>query len=67
MLDRDNDVLYCLNEAIESSNGSITSFKTHQDGSLPVIERLVTPGGLVMSAMYSAPAVRDHEFFAVAH
>ncbi|KAJ5552775.1 hypothetical protein N7494_002153 [Penicillium frequentans] len=67
MLDRDNSVLYCLNEAIGSSNGSITSFKTHQDGSLPVIERLVTPGGLVMSAMYSAPAVRDHDFFAVAH
>lgn len=67
MLDRDNSVLYCLNEAIESSNGSITSFKAHEDGSLPVIERLVTPGGLVMSAMYSAPGVRDHEFFAVAH
>ncbi|KAJ5806016.1 uncharacterized protein N7503_003618 [Penicillium pulvis] len=67
MLDRDNSVLYCLNEAIDSSNGSITSFKTNQGGSLPVIERLVTPAGLVMSAMYSAPAVRDHEFFAVAH
>ncbi|KAJ5752190.1 Cytochrome cd1-nitrite reductase-like C-terminal heme d1 [Penicillium odoratum] len=67
MLDQPHGILYCLNEAIGATNGSITSFKAHEDGSLSTIERLTTPGGLVMSAMFSAPGVKDSEFFAVAH
>ncbi|KAJ5240247.1 Cytochrome cd1-nitrite reductase-like C-terminal heme d1 [Penicillium chermesinum] len=67
MLDRAHEVLYCLNEGIGSSNGSITSFKTHTNGSLATIERLITPSGPVMSAIYSAPDVHTHDFLAVAH
>ncbi|CAG7971669.1 unnamed protein product [Penicillium salamii] len=67
MLDGANEILYCLNEAIGASNGSITSFNTHGNGSLDVIHNLTVPAGPVMSAMYSAPGVHDHQFFAVAH
>ncbi|CAG7943642.1 unnamed protein product [Penicillium olsonii] len=67
MMDGDNKILYCLNEAIGASNGSITSFNTHGNGSLDAINTLTVPAGPVMSAMYSAPGVHNHKFFAVAH
>jgi 6-phosphogluconolactonase (cycloisomerase 2 family) len=67
MHDSTNGVLYCLNEAIGASNGSITSFNTHGNGSLDAINTLTVPGGPVMSAIYTAPGVHDHDFFAIAH
>ncbi|CAI7670920.1 unnamed protein product [Penicillium bialowiezense] len=67
MLDGAHNILYCLNEAIGASNGSITSFNTHGNGSLDAVDTLTVPAGPVMSAMYSAPGAHGHEFFAVAH
>lgn len=67
MLDREHHVLYCLNEAIGASNGSITSFKTHPNGSLTTVKRLTTPGSPVMSEFYSVSKTDNRDFFAVAH
>lgn len=67
MLDGAHNILYCLNEAIGASNGSITSFNTHGNGSLDAVDTLTVPAGPVMSAMYSAPGAHGHKFFAVAH
>lgn len=67
MLDQPHGILYCLNEAIDAANGSITSFQTFGNGSLNTIEKLTTPAGLVMSTMYTAPGVKDSDFFVVAH
>ncbi|KAJ5600732.1 hypothetical protein N7450_001799 [Penicillium hetheringtonii] len=67
MFDKENNILYCLNEAIGAPNGSITSFKSHSNGSLQTIQRLNTTAGPVMSNLYSAPGVIGHDFFAVAH
>jgi 6-phosphogluconolactonase (cycloisomerase 2 family) len=67
MLDSSNSVLYCLDEAIGASNGTITTLRTHPDGSLSKLAQLKTPAGPVMSAMYSASMIQDRKFFAVAH
>ncbi|KAJ5116890.1 Cytochrome cd1-nitrite reductase-like C-terminal heme d1 [Penicillium angulare] len=67
MLDQPHGILYCLNEAIDAANGSITSYQTFNNGSLETIEQLTTPAGLVMSAIYTAAGVKDSGFFAVAH
>jgi 6-phosphogluconolactonase (cycloisomerase 2 family) len=67
MLDSPNSVLYCLDEAIGASNGTITALRTHPDGTLTKLAQLKTPAGPVMSAMYSAPGVPNRKFFAVAH
>ncbi|KAJ6118992.1 hypothetical protein N7471_013612 [Penicillium samsonianum] len=67
MLDSPNGVLYCLDEAINAPNGTITTLKTHQDGTLTKLAQLKTPAGPVMSAMYSAPGVLGRKFLAVAH
>ncbi|OQE20917.1 hypothetical protein PENFLA_c015G01933 [Penicillium flavigenum] len=67
MLDSPNSVLYCLDEAIGASNGTITTLRTHPDGTLSKLAQLKTPAGPVMSAMYSAPMIPNRKFFAVAH
>ncbi|CAG8225640.1 unnamed protein product [Penicillium nalgiovense] len=67
MLDSPNSILYCLDEAIDASNGTITTLRTHPDGTLTKLAQLKTPAGPVMSAMYSAPGIPNRKFFAVAH
>ncbi|KAJ6130582.1 Cytochrome cd1-nitrite reductase-like C-terminal heme d1 [Penicillium capsulatum] len=67
MLDSPNSVLYCLDEALEASNGTITTLRTHPNGTLTKIAHLKTLAGPVMSAMYSAPGIPKRKFFAVAH
>lgn len=67
MLDSPNSVLYCLDEAIGAPNGTISTLRTHPDGTLTKLAQLKTPAGPVMSAMYSAPGVQERKFFAVAH
>lgn len=67
MLDHPNHVLYCLNEALDAPNGTITTFRTHANGTLAELAHLKTPVGPVMSAMYTAPGVPNRSFFAVAH
>ncbi|KAH8700510.1 Lactonase, 7-bladed beta-propeller-domain-containing protein [Talaromyces proteolyticus] len=67
MLDSENSILYCLDEGITALNGSVTTFKTNQNGTLSMIQHLKTLTGPVMSAMYSAPQVSKGQFLAVAH
>jgi 6-phosphogluconolactonase (cycloisomerase 2 family) len=67
MLDSPNGILYCLDESINTPNGTITTLKTHQDGTLTKLAQLKVPAGPVMSAMYSAPGVLGRKFLAVAH
>ncbi|CRG86293.1 hypothetical protein PISL3812_03298 [Talaromyces islandicus] len=67
MLDSENSILYCLDEGITTPNGSITTFKTSQNGTLTTIQHLETLTGPVMSAMYSTPQVSQRQFLAVAH
>ncbi|KAJ6149080.1 Cytochrome cd1-nitrite reductase-like C-terminal heme d1 [Penicillium samsonianum] len=67
MLDSPNSVLYCLDEAIDAPNGTISTLRTHPDGTLTKLAQLKTPAGPVMSAMYSAPGVQERKFFVAAH
>jgi 6-phosphogluconolactonase (cycloisomerase 2 family) len=67
MLDSPNGILYCLDEGIDAPNGTITTLKTHPDGTLTTLARLETPAGPVMSAMYWAPGISGRKFLAVAH
>ncbi|OJJ34278.1 hypothetical protein ASPWEDRAFT_173700 [Aspergillus wentii DTO 134E9] len=67
MLDGAHGILYCLDEAINAPNGSITSFKTHPNGTLTTIEHLKTLTGPVQSVLYNASGVSDRQFMAVAH
>ncbi|KAF7590656.1 hypothetical protein BBP40_002547 [Aspergillus hancockii] len=64
MPDADNGFLYCLNEAIDGSNATLTSFKVNTNGSLTEIYRLDTVTGPVHSRFYSAGG---RKFFVVAH
>jgi 6-phosphogluconolactonase (cycloisomerase 2 family) len=64
MPDADNGLLYCLNEAIDGSNATLTSFKVNTNGSLTEIYQLETVTGPVHSRFYSAGG---RTFFVVAH
>ncbi|GKZ72619.1 hypothetical protein AnigIFM63309_011582 [Aspergillus niger] len=67
MLDHDNRVLYCLDEAVDLANGTLTSFAIRPNGTLSKVVQLETIAGPVMSQFYSAPGVPHRKFFAVAH
>jgi 6-phosphogluconolactonase (cycloisomerase 2 family) len=67
MLDSPNSVLYCLDEAVDAPNGTITTLRIHPNGTLTKLAQLKSPAGPVMSAMYSSPGVPGRKFFAVAH
>lgn len=66
-LDRHHDILYCLDEGVNTPNGSITSFHTMPDGSLTPINHVETVTGPVMSVLYSASGLPGRQFMAVAH
>jgi len=67
MLDGFHDILYCLEEGLNVSNGSITSFHTNRNGSLTPIKHIETISGPVMLVLYSASGVPGRKSIAVAH
>ncbi|KAL2817007.1 Lactonase, 7-bladed beta-propeller-domain-containing protein [Aspergillus cavernicola] len=67
MLDKQNEVLYCLDEGVDLPNATLTSFQIKSNGSLARITQLSTLSGPVASEFYSAPGLPGRKFFAVAH
>ncbi|KAL4922062.1 Lactonase, 7-bladed beta-propeller-domain-containing protein [Aspergillus aurantiobrunneus] len=67
MPDGQNGILYCLDEAVDLLNATLTSFKPTSNGSLARIEQLETLAGPVASAFYTPMQERNRQFFAVAH
>ncbi|PWY67917.1 putative isomerase YbhE [Aspergillus heteromorphus CBS 117.55] len=59
MLDQDHRVLYCLDEAVDESNGTLTSFAVNANGSLARITQMETMAGPVQSHFYSAPGLSN--------
>lgn len=51
--DEKNGIIYCLDEGIYTPNGSITSFKTSQNGTLTKLDRLTTINGPVSSVIFN--------------
>ncbi|KAJ5967012.1 hypothetical protein N7501_003260 [Penicillium viridicatum] len=66
-LDKDHDLMLCLNEGLGAPNGSLTSFRVNSDGSLTTLDVLETVSGPVMSALYTIPSQPGRRFVAVAH
>ena len=67
MLDEKHDILYCLDEGVDTPKGGITSFEKNDDGSLTKVERHETITGPVSSVFYSPVNASHLQFFAVAH
>lgn len=67
MLDRENDILYCLDEAVDLPNGTLSSFRMSSNGSLATVEQLQTIAGPVSSAFYTPVHAPDRQFLALAH
>jgi 6-phosphogluconolactonase (cycloisomerase 2 family) len=61
-LDRDNQVLYCIDDTT-SGRGSIHSFDISSDGELIHVDSIKTPVGPVSSTLYGRP---DYQRLAVA-
>ena len=51
-LDYPNSTLYCTNEGINSRNGSLSAFKTNDDGTLVHLDTVTTIQGPVSAAIY---------------
>ncbi|KAL2812412.1 Lactonase, 7-bladed beta-propeller-domain-containing protein [Aspergillus granulosus] len=67
MLDRANEILYCLDEGIDRPNATLTSFAINSDGSFRKVKQLQTLVGPVSSAFYTPAKLPSRKFFAVAH
>jgi hypothetical protein len=67
MLESEHNLMLCLNEGIGAANGSLTSLRTHSNGSLTTLDVLETLTGPVMSATYTIPSDPQQLFVAVAH
>ena len=67
MLDSEHRFLYCIDEAVDLANGTVTSFAIGANGTLTRIVQHETIAGPVMSQFYSAPGLPHRKFFAVAH
>jgi 6-phosphogluconolactonase (cycloisomerase 2 family) len=52
-LDRENKVLYCLDENLSGGNGSVSSYSTSPSGDLEQIDRQSTITGPVSSIIYN--------------
>jgi len=52
-LDRENRVVYCVDENLSGGNGSVASYSTSSSGTLTRIDRHATLGGPVHSAVYN--------------
>ncbi|KAK5952475.1 hypothetical protein OHC33_006518 [Knufia fluminis] len=55
-LDANRGLLFCLNEGLETVNGSLSSFKVNNDGSLVHVQNTTTISGPVSGVIYGAPA-----------
>jgi len=55
-LDANRGLLFCLNEGLETVNGSLSSFKVNRDGSLVHVQNTTTISGPVSGVIYGAPA-----------
>lgn len=55
-LDANRGLLFCLNEGLETVNGSLSSFKVNTDGSLVHVQNTTTISGPVSGVFYGAPA-----------
>lgn len=55
-IDPTRGALYCLNEGLETVNGSLSSFIINPDGSLKHIQNTTTPNGPVSGIIYGNPA-----------
>ncbi|KAE8147888.1 Lactonase, 7-bladed beta-propeller-domain-containing protein [Aspergillus avenaceus] len=64
MPDPENGVLYCLDEAFNGPNGTVTSFQVGDNGVLTKLHQLQTLIGPVHSLPYTAA---DRTFFVTAH
>lgn len=51
-IDKARSTLYCLDEGLTSTCGSLASFRMNQDGSLALLDKKATPGGPVSGALY---------------
>lgn len=67
MVDRENEILYCLDEAVNLPNATLTSFKMDSNGSLAKVEQLQTITGPVSSTFYTPVHAPDRQFLALAH
>lgn len=67
MVDREHEIIYCLDEAVDGLNGTLTSFRRNLNESLTEVERLQTIIGPVASALYKPANAPSRRFFAVAH
>jgi 6-phosphogluconolactonase (cycloisomerase 2 family) len=57
-LDTNHNTLYCLDEGLEVTNGSLTSFTIADDGSLTKVHREETISGPVSGVIYGNPALK---------
>ncbi|KZF19265.1 putative isomerase YbhE [Xylona heveae TC161] len=57
--------LYCMDEGLEVPNGSLTSYKVHDDGSLVKLDRKATISGPVSGVIYNG--VKGSSAMAIAH
>ncbi|THY81465.1 3-carboxy-cis,cis-mucoante lactonizing enzyme [Aureobasidium pullulans] len=64
-LDANHNTLYCLDEGLEVTNGSLTSFTTNSSGHLHKIHREQTISGPVSGVIYGNPA--EKRSIALAH
>lgn len=51
-LDYPKSILYCLDEAYDQPNGSLSSYKIESDGNLVQLDKVLTLGGPVSSVIY---------------
>ena len=56
--------LYCLNEGLETINGSLSTFKINNDGTLTHIQNITTISGPVSGVFYGSPS---NQALALAH
>lgn len=54
-IDAANGLLYCSNEGLETSNGSLSTFSIDRDGSISLIQNTTTISGPVSSTIYGDP------------
>ncbi|OJJ00741.1 hypothetical protein ASPVEDRAFT_61359 [Aspergillus versicolor CBS 583.65] len=67
MVDRANGILYCLDEAVDFANATLSSLKMNSNGSLATVQQLQTVAGPVSSTFYTPAHAPDRQFLALAH
>lgn len=55
-LDPNHGTLYCLDEGLETTNGSLSSFTIQKNGQLDLVEKQKTISGPVSGVIYGNPA-----------